>query len=193
MFFRNASSVPCPLTTDASRLNLRKNLLKYRKSRLFVVCSPRYEGLSPLSTNLEQMKSKKGRTSKKTGREADASPSPIDQGTMRLNKYIANAGVCSRREADVLIAEGEIQVNGQVVTEMGRQVALSDRVTYQGKVLNPEKMVYVLLNKPKRFYHHDQRPAGAAHGDAVGCQGGQGTHLSRGSTRPQHDGTAVVY
>ena len=151
MFFRNASSVPCPLTTEASRLNLRKNLLKYRKSRLFVVCSPRYEGLSSLSTNLEQMKSKKGRTSKKTVREADASPSPIDQGTMRLNKYIANAGVCSRREADVLIAEGEIQVNGQVVTEMGRQVALSDRVTYQGKVLNPEKMVYVLLNKPRDF------------------------------------------
>ena len=96
------------------------------------------------------MKSKKGRTSKIV-READASPSPIDQGTMRLNKYIANAGVCSRREADVLIAEGEIQVNGQVVTEMGRQVALSDRVTYQGKVLNPEKMVYVLLNKPRDF------------------------------------------
>ncbi len=73
------------------------------------------------------------------------------QDTMRLNKYIANAGVCSRREADVLIADGEIQVNGQVVTEMGQQVAISDRVTYQGKVLNLEKLVYVLLNKPRDF------------------------------------------
>lgn len=97
------------------------------------------------------MKSKKGRSSKKKPQEPDISLPAVDQGTIRLNKYIANAGVCSRREADVLIAEGEIQVNGQVVTEMGQQVAISDRVTYQGKVLNPEKLVYVLLNKPRDF------------------------------------------
>lgn len=97
------------------------------------------------------MKSKRGRPPKKTVKEPTEAPTVDSSSTIRLNKYIANAGVCSRREADVLIAEGSIQVNGQVVTEMGRQVALSDRVTYQGKVLNPEELVYVLLNKPKDF------------------------------------------
>ncbi|MEQ9439077.1 MAG: pseudouridine synthase [Cyclobacteriaceae bacterium] len=70
---------------------------------------------------------------------------------IRLNRYIANAGVCSRREADKLIESGQVSVNGKVVTELGTKVALSDRVKYQGKVLNPEKLVYVLLNKPKDF------------------------------------------
>lgn len=70
---------------------------------------------------------------------------------IRLNKYIANAGVCSRREADELIANGEIKVNGKVVTELGTQVGRKDKVTYKGKVLSPEKLVYVLLNKPKGF------------------------------------------
>ena len=80
------------------------------------------------------------------------SPSlPSEHDAIRLNKYVANAGVCSRREADTLIAEGEIQVNGKVVTEMGVRVKPSDRVTYQGNVLNPERLVYVLLNKPKDF------------------------------------------
>lgn len=70
---------------------------------------------------------------------------------VRLNKYIANAGVCSRREADKLIAAGEIKVNGQVVTELGYKVEPTDKVVYKGKKLTPEKPVYVLLNKPKDF------------------------------------------
>lgn len=70
---------------------------------------------------------------------------------IRLNKYISNSGICSRREADELITKGEIKVNGQVVTEMGYKVALTDRVTYKGKSINPEKPVYLLLNKPKDF------------------------------------------
>lgn len=70
---------------------------------------------------------------------------------IRLNRYIANAGVCSRREADTLISAGEIKVNGKVVTELGTKVKLTDRVVYKGKSLNPEKLVYVLLNKPKNY------------------------------------------
>ncbi|GAA4453196.1 hypothetical protein GCM10023189_17920 [Nibrella saemangeumensis] len=70
---------------------------------------------------------------------------------IRLNRYIANAGICSRREADDLIARGDIQVNGKVVTEMGYKVQPTDVVKYGNKVLNPEKMVYVLLNKPKDY------------------------------------------
>lgn len=70
---------------------------------------------------------------------------------IRLNKYIANAGICSRREADDLIVQGLIKVNGKVVDQLGYIVKLGESVKYGNKVLNPEKMVYVLLNKPKDF------------------------------------------
>jgi len=70
---------------------------------------------------------------------------------LRLNKYIANSGICSRREADELIKKGEVKVNGEVITEMGHRVLISDNVVYKGKKINPEKPVYVLLNKPKDF------------------------------------------
>ena len=72
-------------------------------------------------------------------------------GPVRLNKYIANAGICSRREADVLIATGAITVNGEVVTEMGHKVMPTDEVRYGDKILQREKPVYVLLNKPKDY------------------------------------------
>lgn len=70
---------------------------------------------------------------------------------IRLNKYIANSGICSRREADSLISQGLVTLNGEVCTELGRKVKKSDRVVYQGRKINPEKPVYVLLNKPKDF------------------------------------------
>ena len=72
-------------------------------------------------------------------------------GTIRLNRYIANAGVCSRREADELIAAGNVTVNGKVVTELGSRVMPEDTITYNGKTLTRENFVYVLLNKPKDF------------------------------------------
>ncbi len=70
---------------------------------------------------------------------------------IRLNRYIANAGICSRRDADHLIAEGKIKVNGKVLTEMGYKVKKTDRVEYKGKQLKSETHQYVLLNKPKGF------------------------------------------
>jgi len=70
---------------------------------------------------------------------------------MRLNKYIANSGMCSRREADVNIATGLVTVNGKVITEMGYKVKLEDDVRFDGTRINPEKKAYVLLNKPKGF------------------------------------------
>ncbi|QNF32556.1 pseudouridine synthase [Adhaeribacter swui] len=79
---------------------------------------------------------------------------------IRLNRYIANAGVCSRREADTLIAAGEIKVNGEVITEMGYLVKPEDTVQYGKKRLNREKMVYVLLNKPKDFITTTEDPEG---------------------------------
>lgn len=69
----------------------------------------------------------------------------------RLNQYVAKAGVCSRREADELIATGKIKVNGKIVREMGLRVQYDDRVEYEGKVLQGEEIRYVLLNKPKGF------------------------------------------
>lgn len=77
-------------------------------------------------------------------------PKPYD-GTTRLNKFIANAGICSRREADKLIAAGSITVNGKVVTEMGFQVHEGDVVNYGGENLRSERKRYFLLNKPKGF------------------------------------------
>lgn len=71
--------------------------------------------------------------------------------TIRLNKYIANAGICSRREADTLIKQGLVKVNGKVITEMGYQVQKTDKVSFDGQNLTPEKPVYVLLNKPKGY------------------------------------------
>lgn len=70
---------------------------------------------------------------------------------IRLNKYIANSGICSRREADENIAIGLVSVNGEVVTEMGYKVQLTDDVRFDGRRINPEPKVYVLLNKPKGF------------------------------------------
>lgn len=70
---------------------------------------------------------------------------------MRLNRYLANAGVCSRREADTLIEQGLVTVNGKVVTELGTKVKMSDSVKYRGKLLKPETLRYILLNKPKGY------------------------------------------
>ncbi|MDV7187642.1 pseudouridine synthase [Lutibacter sp. TH_r2] len=70
---------------------------------------------------------------------------------IRLNKYIANAGICSRREADVFIAAGSATVNGKVVTEMGYKVQEIDEVRFDNSLISPEKKQYVLLNKPKNF------------------------------------------
>jgi 23S rRNA pseudouridine2605 synthase len=76
---------------------------------------------------------------------------PSDPNTMRLNKYVANSGVCSRRDADIYISAGNITVNGKAVTEMGYKVKLTDEVRFDGRLLNPVKKEYVLLNKPKDF------------------------------------------
>lgn len=81
-----------------------------------------------------------------------------EPGTTRLNRYIANSGVCSRREADELIARGDITVNGKVVTEMGFRVKEGDMVKYGTKALTPERFVYVLLNKPKDYITTTEDP-----------------------------------
>lgn len=70
---------------------------------------------------------------------------------MRLNKYISNSGICSRRDADIYIQSGNVKVNGNPVTEMGYLVKITDVVNFDGTTLTPEKKEYILLNKPKNF------------------------------------------
>lgn len=76
---------------------------------------------------------------------------PSITGDVRLNKFIANSGVCSRREADEYIAAGLVTVNGEVVTELGTKVNIEDDVRFNGERLKGEKKVYIMLNKPKDF------------------------------------------
>ncbi len=76
---------------------------------------------------------------------------PQKRDGIRLNKYISNSGVCSRREADTYIATGLVSVNGKIINEMGYKVKLEDDIRFDGRRLNPEPMAYVLLNKPKGF------------------------------------------
>jgi 23S rRNA pseudouridine2605 synthase len=70
---------------------------------------------------------------------------------IRLNKYLANAGVCSRREADEFIQAGVVTVNGEVVTELGTKVMRTDVIRFHDATVSLEKKVYVLLNKPKDY------------------------------------------
>ena len=75
-----------------------------------------------------------------------------DSGLIRLNRYISNAGICSRRKADELISAGVVSVNGIVISELGHKVdPTKDVIRYNGETLKRERMVYVLLNKPKDY------------------------------------------
>ncbi len=83
--------------------------------------------------------------------QIDAELKTDSDGLIRLNKYIANSGLCSRREADDYIAKGMITVNGQVVDQLGAKIKLTDEVQFKGNKLDPERKVYILLNKPKDY------------------------------------------
>ena len=100
-------------------------------------------GNSPIKKNAQSSKTS---DAKKSSTVKKSNPDEI-----RLNKYIANSGVCSRREEDTHIETGLVTVNGKVITEMGYKVKPGDEVRYDGARVNPEKKAYVLLNKPKGF------------------------------------------
>ncbi|MGB0788087.1 MAG: pseudouridine synthase [Marinirhabdus sp.] len=83
-----------------------------------------------------------------TAKKTVKTPAPKTD-DIRLNKYIANSGICSRREADTYIATGLVTVNGKVVNEMGHKVKREDDVRFDGRRITPDPKTYVLLNKPK--------------------------------------------
>ena len=112
------------------------------KSRSRFDAGPAYEPQYKLDRYKERAPAKIQKKIAQTDRRSDE---------IRLNRYIANAGICSRRDADKLIEAGEIKVNNKVITEMGYQVHPTDIVKYGNRKLNREKPVYLLLNKPKDF------------------------------------------
>ena len=75
----------------------------------------------------------------------------LHDGKIRLNKFLSNSGLCSRREADKMIKQGLVSVNGEVVTEMGVKVNLTDQVMFSGHLVKPERKRYIILNKPKDY------------------------------------------
>jgi len=90
-----------------------------------------------------------GQKTRRTVVETGTKDPVIKSGPIRLNKYIANSGVCSRREADTYINAGVVTVNGKIITEMGYKVDPYDKVVLEGQLLKNEAKVYIILNKPK--------------------------------------------
>jgi 23S rRNA pseudouridine2605 synthase len=90
------------------------------------------------------------RKDKKSGKKVDLPKTNAD-GLMRLNKYLSNAGVASRRDADNLILSGAVKVNGVVVDKLGSKISPTDKVTYGDSAVRTERKVYLLLNKPKDY------------------------------------------
>ena len=97
----------------------------------------------------------KFKTKPEAAKEAPKAPKspkkPSNPDEIRLNRYISNSGMCSRRDADIYIQSGNVKVNGVPVTEMGYRVKLTDAVQFDGVNITPEKKEYILLNKPKNF------------------------------------------
>jgi 23S rRNA pseudouridine2605 synthase len=91
------------------------------------------------------------KSTKKTFTKIKETPRSDESSGIRLNKYIANSGVCSRREADTYIEHGSVEVNGNLVTEMGYKVQADDVVRFDGTSITPEQKKYILLNKPKNY------------------------------------------
>jgi len=108
---------------------------------------PKLSSTSPERFGEKEKQKKRAKAAKRvlTGK---ASETIAENETIRLNKYISRSGICSRRDADELIKEGKVKVNGIVVTEMGHQVLPTDKVQVNDNYVQPENFVYVLLNKP---------------------------------------------
>ncbi|QQR96068.1 MAG: pseudouridine synthase [Bacteroidota bacterium] len=94
---------------------------------------------------------RKKNDNRKYSKKEKESSEQLSDGLVRLNRYIANSGICSRREADELITAGLVSVNGEIVTTMGTKVSQDDVIKYNGETIRNEKPMYLLLNKPKDY------------------------------------------
>ncbi len=136
--------------------------------------APLKSEVTPKGTGRQQDPAKPKLRFDKNGKEIGRREKPIKEikksnpeDGIRLNKYIANSGICSRREADTYIATGLVSVNGKIVNEMGYKVQLTDDVRFDGRRLNPELNTYILLNKPKGFATTDSNAKGMTVMDLV--------------------------
>jgi 23S rRNA pseudouridine2605 synthase len=112
----------------------------------------RQEGKKSTPLSRKSKSTPLSRKSPKTAlKKITATPKSDESSGIRLNKYIANSGVCSRREADTYIEHGSVEVNGKLVTEMGYKVQPDDVVRFDGTSITPEQKRYILLNKPKNY------------------------------------------
>lgn len=141
-----------PRDKSSSRGRSKKSFAKPSKAK-----KKSYPAKETSSPKVEGLKTRFG---KKSESLKGASHAPVNKnsGQTRLNKYISNSGVCSRRDADELIQMGLVTVNGKVITEMGYKVNPGDEVRYENKILRAEKPVYILLNKPKGYLTTTQDP-----------------------------------
>ncbi len=143
--------------SDKKNISAQKNFKsKNSKDQTAAGKANKFKGESKQEPVKKYIKTKKeeGKAVHSTNNRKSVTTREIKNGSeelIRLNRYIANAGVCSRRDADKLIEEGSIKVNGQIISELGYKVKRSDVVTYDGRVLKREKLIYILLNKPKDF------------------------------------------
>ena len=99
----------------------------------------------------DNVRYKKSKASKNDFRQRQNDKKTTNDGLTRLNKHIARAGICSRREADKFIEAGVVKVNGKVITEMGYKVKSDDIVKFNDSTLKNQKLQYILLNKPKNY------------------------------------------
>lgn len=128
----------------------KKKSAKYRSRPKNLSSTPKTKTKQQkVKTYSPQTQSKHIRTPTNIFNNSDAKE--IENTGMRLNKYIAHSGICSRRKADEIIKAGQVSVDGEVVKEMGFRVQTEQVVKYNGKKVSPEKKVYVLLNKPRNF------------------------------------------
>jgi len=85
---------------------------------------------------------------RKNDKTIQKTEAPLSE-SMRLNRFIANSGICSRREADTYIAAGVVKINGKIVTALGTKVNAGDKVEFEGRIIRSEAKIYIALNKPK--------------------------------------------
>lgn len=140
-----------PQKSSTNKSNETRKYSDSSKSKTFRKSSEKTEQRGAQNFSKKKFDSKRKFTDKTIEKPKASTFKSADNEGIRLNKYIANAGICSRREADVFINAGSAMVNGKIVTEMGYKVKPTDEVKFDGSIINPEKKRYVLLNKPKNF------------------------------------------
>ncbi len=125
----------------------KENLSKSKKK----VSGPRIgkTKLKAIDNNKNTFPKKTNHNSKSIKKNYPKTEPELKSGPIRLNKYISNSGICSRREADTFITAGVVKVNGKIITEMGYKVQPYDKVEFEGQIIKNEAKVYIILNKPK--------------------------------------------